>query len=148
MQNSNGKLQLNSTTIFTRNYSVQRSEASVVHELAPMLFLERMTERETDIQQMNMAFIDAINEQVFLFDYSADQFKTSQLVAELFQTMESPLHFNNVPMNRVGYIQFPVWLIILILVIGGSIVNYIAVRLGSRFSHLFLRRGGDTDGVV
>ena len=142
MNDDNGQLRLNSDVIFRSTDGEQGLISHTIHDIAPRLFLEQASAQETRRRQANADFLTTVENQVFLYLENEPSFVTGEFVAELFQTEEETVHFGSPPTMPVNYFQMPLWLIALLGVIAGSVVNYLAALLGRRFAKVVFGKQG------
>ena len=142
MNDDNGQLHLNSDVIFRNTNGEQGLISNTIHDIAPRLFLEQASAQESRRRQANADFLNTVENQIFLYFENGPSFITDELVADLFQIEEETMHFGNPPTTPVNYFQMPLWLVALLGVIAGGVVNYLVALLGRRFAKMIFGKQG------
>ena len=142
-----GRLQFN-PAIITSTTNVEHGRTTTMsHELAPQLFLERMTAQEQLHRQAQVNFRENAEYSLFLTESSQQRFDPNSMVAGLFQNESFNPQLVTPATTTTSYLQLPIW----IMIVGGifffGILNFLGMTLARKLARtLYQKRGVEKNG--
>ena len=144
-EHEDGQLRLTPAVILTRPSADYGAHQTVGHELAPMLFLDRMRRSEQNRQRELGNFRADVGLAMFTREFTDHHFDPSVLIADLFTEERAPLPTAGMPIAATTPPPLPLWFGTVFGIIITVIISYFAGNLGRTVARLLFEKKGAED---